>query len=53
MTDFEKSVCADMRSADRVGLWISKFLEIKELSQIMTDSDVDLLKRVLQQEASK
>lgn len=40
MTPFAKQVYADMKSTDRILLWMIKCQELLELSEVMTEQDV-------------
>lgn len=46
MTQFERQAYANMRSIDRIWLYMVKVMELVELSRIMTEEDVQGLKRI-------
>jgi len=41
MSEFERQGYADMKSTDRVSLWVAKCMELAEFSCILTDEDID------------
>ena len=41
MSEFERQIYADMKSTDRVSLWVAKCMELAEFSCILTDEDID------------
>lgn len=41
MSEFERQIYADMKSTDRVSLWVAKCMELAEFSFILTDEDID------------
>lgn len=48
MNEFERQVYADMKSADRVLLWMAKCVELFEFSDILTKEDIKGIVKVLQ-----
>lgn len=48
MSEFERQVYADMKSADRVLLWMAKCVELSEFSDILTKEDINGIVKVLQ-----
>lgn len=48
MSEFERQVYADMKSADRVLLWMAKCVELFEFSDILTKEDIKGIVKVLQ-----
>lgn len=46
LTEFERQIYVDMKSADRVLLYMIKAHELIEYTQIMTHEDMKLLERV-------
>ena len=46
MSEFERQIYADMKSTDRVSLWVAKCMELAEFSCILTDEDIKGLIRV-------
>lgn len=53
MTEFQKAVYAGMTSADRVLLFLEKHQELLEFARNMTNNDVRLLKRLIDEETDK
>ncbi|MEA5042217.1 MAG: hypothetical protein VB053_06695 [Oscillibacter ruminantium] len=47
MTKFQRSAYAEMKSVDRVLLYLEKIDELMEFQNILTDQDLLLLKRYL------
>lgn len=47
MTKFQRSAYAEMKSVDRVLLYLEKIDELMEFQKILTDQDLLLLKRYL------
>ena len=43
MSEFERQGYADMKSADRVLLWMAKCVELSEFSDMLTAEDIELL----------
>ena len=43
MSEFERQVYADMKSADRVLLWMATCVELSEFSDMLTAEDIELL----------
>ena len=41
MSEFERQIYADLKSTDRVSLWVAKCMELAEFSCILTDEDID------------
>ena len=41
MSEFERQIYADMKSTDRISIWIIKCMELAEFSCILTDEDID------------
>lgn len=48
MNEFERQVYADMKSTDRILLWMAKCIELFEFSDILTKEDIKGIVRVLQ-----
>lgn len=48
MNEFERQVYADMKSTDRILLWMAKCIELLEFSDILTKEDIKGIVRVLQ-----
>ena len=46
MTEFQKQVYADMKSIDRILLWMVKCQELIEFSSIMTKEDLEGIRKV-------
>lgn len=46
MTDIQKQIYSDMRSIDRVMLWLDKCQELIEFSKIMTEEDLIGIQKV-------
>lgn len=46
MTEFQKQVYADMKSTDRILLWMAKCQELMEFSSIMTKEDIEGVRKV-------
>lgn len=53
MTEFAKAVYEGMTSSDRVLLFLLKHQELLEFADIMTNDDVRLLKRMIDEETEK
>ena len=45
MSEFERQIYADMKSTDRISIWIIKCMELAEFSCILTDEDIDGIAR--------
>lgn len=41
MSEFERQIYTDLKSTDRVSLWVAKCMELAEFSCILTDEDID------------
>lgn len=41
MSEFERQVYADMKSTDRILIWMIKYMELSEFTDILTDEDID------------
>lgn len=48
MSEFERQIYADLKSTDRILLWMAKCIELFEFSYILTKEDIKGLVRVLQ-----
>lgn len=46
MTGFEKEAYADMKSTDRIILWMLKCKELMEFSEVMTEEDIQGIRKV-------
>ena len=46
MSEFERQIYADLKSTDRVSLWVAKCMELAEFSCILTNEDIDLIAMV-------
>lgn len=46
MSEFERQVYADMKSTDRILIWMIKYMELSEFTDILTDKDIKGLIRV-------
>lgn len=46
MTDFQRQVYADMKSTDRILLWMVKIQELLEFSEVMTEQDMKGIRKV-------
>lgn len=52
MSEFERQIYADLKSTDRVSLWVAKCMELAEFSCILTDEDIDGIAMVVGPPAS-
>ncbi len=41
MSEFERQIYADMKSTDRISIWMIKCMELVEFSNLLTDEDID------------
>lgn len=41
MSEFERQIYADMKSTDRILIWMIKCMELVEFSNLLTDEDID------------
>ena len=41
MNEFERQVYADMKSTDRILIWMIKYMELVDFSNLLTDEDID------------
>lgn len=46
MSKIERQVYADMKSTDRILIWMIKYMELSEFTDILTDEDIKGLIRV-------
>ena len=46
MSKFERQVYADMKSTDRILIWMIKYMELSEFTDILTDEDIKGIIRV-------
>lgn len=46
MSEFERQIYADMKSTDRILIWMIKYMELSEFTDILTDEDIKRLIRV-------
>ena len=46
MSEFERQIYADLKSTDRVLIWMIKYMELSEFTDILTDEDIKGLIRV-------
>ena len=46
MTETEKRIYSDMRSIDRITLWLDKYRELIEFSKVMTAEDLSGIQKV-------
>lgn len=40
MSEFERQIYADMESTDRILIWMIKYMELSEFTDILTDEDI-------------
>lgn len=40
MNEFERQIYADMESTDRILIWMIKYMELSEFTDILTDEDI-------------
>ena len=52
MSEFERQIYADLKSTDRVSLWVAKCMELAEFSCILTDEDIDGIAMVSRRRSS-
>lgn len=46
MSEFERQIYADLKSTDRILIWMIKYMELSEFTDILTDEDIKGLIRV-------